>query len=195
MCVVTDRVELYACTVQNTLATEVGSDRASRTPIDTTDSCEMLLCIHRGVCTRDEPRASRSHTAGRMSASDEVRKATDYLANGHPRRALSVAWRAADTSLREGDAEALRAIMAICEALHEDPDKRVASDARQLSSYCRHTLDGAGGGVESHTIIARISRMREPKRVCPDCAEKVLRRARVCRFCGYRFADPAEPSE
>jgi hypothetical protein len=25
---------------------------------------------------------------------------------------------------------------------------------------------------------------------CPDCAERVLAEARVCRFCGYRFAPP-----
>ena len=129
-----------------------------------------------------------------MSASDEVRKSTDYLSNGHPRRSLSAAWRAADTSLREGDAEALRAIIAMCDGLLDHPDKRVASDARRLSFYCQHTLDGAGGGVESHTIIARLSRMRQPKRVCPDCAEKVQQRARMCRFCGHRFADPADPS-
>jgi hypothetical protein len=130
-----------------------------------------------------------------MSASDEVRKATDYLAHGHPRRALSAAWRAVDTSLREGDAEALRAVIAICEELHEHPNKRVASDARQLSSYCQHTLDGAGGGVQSHAIIARISRMRQPKRVCPDCAERVLQRARVCKFCGFRFESLDDQSE
>ena len=128
-----------------------------------------------------------------MSASDEVRKATEYLANGHPRRSLSVAWRAADTSLREGDADALRAIIAICKQLLEHADKRVANDARQLSSYCQHTLDGAGGGVESHTIIARLSRMRQPKRVCPDCAEKLQQRALVCRFCGFRFPERADP--
>jgi hypothetical protein len=29
--------------------------------------------------------------------------------------------------------------------------------------------------------------MREEK-TCPDCAESVLAQARVCRFCGYRFA-------
>ena len=130
-----------------------------------------------------------------MSASDEVRKAPDYPAHGHPRRSLSAAWRAADTSLREGDAEALRTIIAMCGELHEHPDKRVASDARQLSSYCQHTLDGAGGGVQSHSIIARISRMRQRKRVCPDCAEQVLQRARVCRFCGFRFANLTDPSE
>ncbi len=136
----------------------------------------------------------RRAPAHSMSASDEVRKATDYLANGHPRRSLSAAWRAADSSLREGDADALRAIIAMCDELVEHPDRRVANDARQLSSYCQHTLDGAGGGVESHTIIARLSRMRQPKRVCPDCAEKVQQRARVCRFCGFRFPDLADPS-
>ena len=115
--------------------------------------------------------------------------------HGHPRRALSAAWRAADTSLREGDAEALRAIMAICEVLRENPNKRIASDARQLSSYCQHTLDGAGGGVQSHAIIARISRMRQPKRVCPDCAEKVQQRAHVCKFCGFRFESLDDQSE
>ena len=133
--------------------------------------------------------------ARHMSASDEVRKTTDYLVHGHLRRALSSAWRAADTSLREGDAEALRAIMAICEVLRENPNKRIASDARQLSSYCQHTLDGAGGGVQSHAIIARISRMRQPKRVCPDCAEQVQQRAHVCKFCGFRFESLDDPSE
>jgi hypothetical protein len=31
--------------------------------------------------------------------------------------------------------------------------------------------------------------MREEK-TCPDCAERVLAQARVCRFCGYRFKPP-----
>jgi hypothetical protein len=55
-CVVTDRVSFYACTVKTKLPTEVGTDRASRPPIDTTDSGDMLLCIHRGVFTMDGPR-------------------------------------------------------------------------------------------------------------------------------------------
>lgn len=28
------------------------------------------------------------------------------------------------------------------------------------------------------------------QKVCPDCAEKVLFDARVCKHCGYRFASP-----
>jgi hypothetical protein len=36
--------------------------------------------------------------------------------------------------------------------------------------------------------------MREEK-TCPDCAEQVLAQARLCRFCGHRFASakPASP--
>ena len=30
-------------------------------------------------------------------------------------------------------------------------------------------------------------------RTCPDCAEQVEIAARVCPFCGYRFADPLQP--
>ena len=30
----------------------------------------------------------------------------------------------------------------------------------------------------------------EHARECPDCAERVLSQARVCRFCGYRFEPP-----
>ncbi len=33
---------------------------------------------------------------------------------------------------------------------------------------------------------------QEDEKVCPDCAERILAAARVCRYCGYRFDGPPE---
>lgn len=122
-----------------------------------------------------------------MSAAEDAQAARDHLAHGHARRALSEAWRAADAALREGAAEALREVIAIAEELQRSTDDRVSRDAQRLTSYCQHTLDGAGGGVESHSLLSRLSRLRQSRRACPDCAEQIPVQARVCRFCGFRF--------
>ena len=36
--------------------------------------------------------------------------------------------------------------------------------------------------------------MERPTKVCPDCAETVLAEAKVCKHCGKRFEEDAEPS-
>ena len=37
-------------------------------------------------------------------------------------------------------------------------------------------------------FVNRLVDAGERRKVCPDCAERVLSAANVCRFCGYRFA-------
>ena len=123
-----------------------------------------------------------------MGSSADLQSARDHLAAGHLRRCVTAAWRAADAALTEGDRESLRSVMALADELRLNDVARVAKDGERLASYCRHTLDGAGGGVESHALLARISRIGKPRRACPDCGEKIPNQARVCRYCGYRLA-------
>ena len=130
-----------------------------------------------------------------MASPDDLKKARDALVSGHPSRCLDAGWRAADTALRAGDADALREVIGIAKIVRESSQGRIAANAQQLESYCRHSLEGAGGGVESHSIIARIARMRQPRKRCPDCAEQIHAQARVCRYCGYRFEETSDSAD
>ncbi len=125
-----------------------------------------------------------------MSATDELAHARELTIDGHSRRALRVAWRAADSALMENDGDVLAELAELAESIAVATTGKDATSAGQLAAYCRHSV--AEGGVESHSVISRISRIRRPRRTCPDCAEKVPKEARVCRYCGYRFdTEPA----
>jgi hypothetical protein len=130
-----------------------------------------------------------------MSPYDDVLRARKHLASGHLRRSLAAAWIAADAALRDGDADTLRAVIDIAADLQSTTDERVSRDAQRLAAYCQHSIDGAGGGIESHSILSRISRMGRARRSCPDCAERIPAEARVCRYCGFRLTPPEAPSQ
>ena len=41
----------------------------------------------------------------------------------------------------------------------------------------------------------RVAKRRAELRECPDCAETIKARARVCKYCGYRFAPSPGPAD
>lgn len=51
------------------------------------------------------------------------------------------------------------------------------------------------GYVSSLAYRTAAVRRKGEYRECPDCAETVKSRARVCRYCGYRFAPPPAMDE
>ncbi len=59
------------------------------------------------------------------------------------------------------------------------------ADADERSSAASPAVDAASAAEPF--IDSR------PRMTCPSCAELVLTEARVCRFCGYRFADKLAP--
>ncbi len=120
-----------------------------------------------------------------MAASDYLQKARANLAAGHFSRSLKAGWWAADAALLEGDVETLRSVIDLAEALSQVSVGRVAQDAQRLDAYCRHCYDGEG--AESQGVLARLFRWGPRKRTCPDCAEQILPKARVCRYCGFRL--------
>ena len=128
-----------------------------------------------------------------MSGNDDLTKAQAHYAAGHLRRSVRAGWRAAETALLHGDAEALRNLVELTTNIEAAASGGVAKEATRLESYCRHCLDASGGTVESRAITARLSRIRKTTRACPDCKAQIPEDARVCQHCGYRDDDTARP--
>ncbi len=109
------------------------------------------------------------------------------VVEGKDRKALAGAWEAAQAALRDRDEAAMAAVRDLAEEIAGRSSGRAERHARQLASYCSHCLQGAGGGVRVDSIFARFFGARRRAKRCPDCAEAIDARARVCRFCGYRY--------
>lgn len=119
-----------------------------------------------------------------MAAMDDVSDARGFLAAGDSAKALRLGWSAAQDALRRGDAEALRSIAELADAIEPTGSPRQAEEARRLASYCRHSASGAAGDVESHDLLSRLLRMVRPRPHCVHCSAPLAGRGRYCSNCG-----------
>jgi hypothetical protein len=66
--------------------------------------------------------------------------------------------------------------------------------ARKGYSPVRWAALGAFLGPIAVVGVLFLPSVRVATKVCPDCAETVKAEAAKCRFCGYRFDQPASPA-
>jgi hypothetical protein len=69
------------------------------------------------------------------------------------------------------------------ESESQPPDWRARLDSSRLK---------ARRLAEKLAVAARSAIQDSLDKPCPDCAESVKANARVCRYCGFRFAPPPE---
>jgi len=125
-----------------------------------------------------------------MTADDDLTHSRVALANGDPNLSIRLAWSGAQKALRAQDSDALHRAMELASTIESASTGRVRKDAARLSAYCNACLTGAGNDVSAGSFLERMlgNWVRRTKK-CPDCAEKIAVDARVCRFCGYRYAN------
>jgi predicted amidophosphoribosyltransferase len=69
------------------------------------------------------------------------------------------------------------------ESESQRPDWRARLDSARLT---------ARDLAEKLAVAASSAIENSGDKFCPDCAEAVKAKARVCRYCGFRFAPPPE---
>ena len=124
----------------------------------------------------------------------------DLVPDAHIGRLYSVRARVSDAiaAFRRGGVRAVlarddyvSAVSAV--AFHRDRAARGLEHGAETAYVERLRLlaPGADGGAPVRAAAPAAGSpapASEPQKVCPDCAETVKAAARVCRYCGYRFA-------
>ena len=124
-----------------------------------------------------------------MARSDELGDAWACLANGNAGKALRLGWSAAQGALTQGDSTTLTSVAELADAIASDGPDHLAEEARRLAAYCRASVSGAAGEVESHALLSRLARMIRPRRTCTHCSAPVSGTGRFCSNCGQPQAD------
>lgn len=132
---------------------------------------------------------------------DSVESASRAFTAGDFSGAVRHGWRAATSAARVQDESTLASLAALADrtaaALRSDPGapgarEAQAADADRLADYCRACLIAPRDPAASFWGLGRFFQRSQSRKPCPDCAESIALRAKVCRFCGYRYPEASD---
>ena len=124
-------------------------------------------------------------------AEPNVLRARVLLADDKYRAAVKEAWKAALVAVNADDDDGLAVVRSLALEIEGRATGRAHDEAVVLASYVEHCRDAAASGTPQGTLLARLFGVRKPPptKTCPQCAEQVKERARICRFCNHAFTD------